>query len=350
MGIGMKYVKLSNNTGLKVSAICLGTWFLPRRTEKDEYGVYLVDIDETKRVLKKAYDSGLNFIDTANRYHGAASPIPLTHVGYSEMLLGKLVKELGMDREALVIATKVGNKMAERPNGEGLSRKHVMWQVKESLKRLDMDYIDVYYAHRYDPGTPPFEVMSVFNDLVRRGLVLYIGMSNIPAHILVEYQMIAEKYGFEPVSILQYKYNWLERDIEEDIIPVAKRFGIGLTVYSPLARGILTGKYIDSSTRKWIIPPGSRGEIDEKLRNTFTEENLKILLSFLDLAKTKGITPTQLAIAWIFKKSEELELPIIPIVSVSSTQQLEEIIEAVNVNLTDDDMRFLNEINPNQTI
>lgn len=345
----MKYAKLSSNTGLKVSAICLGTWFLPRKIEKDEYGVHLVDIDETKRVLKKAYDSGLNFIDTANRYHGAASPIPLTHVGYAEVLLGKLLKELGMDREALVIATKVGNKMAERPNGEGLGRKHVMWQVRESLKRLGMDYIDVYYAHRYDPDTPPFEVMSVFNDLVRRGLVLYIGMSNIPAHILVEYQMTAERYGFEPISVLQYKYNLLEKDIEKDIIPVAKRFGMGLTVYSPLARGILTGKYIDIASRKWVVPPGSRGEIDEKLRGTFTEDNLEKLLNFVDLAKSKGVTPTQLAIAWILKKSEELEVTIIPIVSVSNTQQLEEILEAVNVNLTDDDMKFLNEISQTQT-
>ncbi|MEM3980667.1 MAG: aldo/keto reductase [Ignisphaera sp.] len=345
----MRYVRLSQNTGLKVSAICLGTWFLPRKTEKDEYGVDLVDIDETKRVFKKAFDSGLNFIDTANRYHGAASPIPLTHVGYAEVLLGKLIKELGVDREALVIATKVGNKMAERPNGEGLSRKHVLWQIKESLRRLDMGYVDIYYAHRYDPETPSLEVMSTFNDLVRRGLVLYIGMSNVQAHHLVEYQMIAEKHGFEPISILQYKYNLLERDIEKDIIPVAKRFGMGLTVYSPLARGLLTGKYIDITSRKWVVPPGSRGEIDEKLRNAFTEYNLEKLMKFIDLAKTKGVTPTQLAIAWILKKSEELGVTIIPIVSVSNVQQLEEIIEAVNINLSNDDMKFLDEISQVQT-
>jgi aryl-alcohol dehydrogenase-like predicted oxidoreductase len=335
---------LSQNSGLKVSAICLGTWFLPRRSERDEYGVPLVDIDETRNVLKKAWDLGINFIDTANRYHGAVAPIPLTHVGYAEKLLGRLIKELGFDREALVIATKVGNKMAERPNGEGLSRKHIFWQVKESLKRLGVEYIDIYYAHRYDLETPPLEVMSSFNDLVRKGLILYIGMSNIPSYVLVEYQLIAERYGFEPISVLQYKYNWMEREVEQDIISVAKKFGIGLTVYSPLARGLLTGKYVDIAMKKWVIPPSSRAEIDETLRKMFTQENLEKVVNFVEFAKSKNVTSTQLAIAWLLKRSEELGITIIPITSVSNTQQLEEIVEAVNVNLSSDDMKYLEEL------
>jgi len=340
----LRYVRLSQNSGLKVSAICLGTWFLPRRSERDEYGVPLVDIDETRNVLKKAWDLGINFIDTANRYHGAVAPVPLTHVGYAEKLLGRLIKELGFDREALVIATKVGNKMAERPNGEGLSRKHIFWQVKESLKRLGIEYIDIYYAHRYDPETPPLEVMSSFNDLVRKGLILYIGMSNVPAHILVEYQFTAERYGFEPISILQYKYNWMEREVEQDIIPVAKRFGMGLTVYSPLARGILSGKYVDISSKKWVIPPGSRAEIDERLREMFTPENLDKIVKFIEFAKSKDITPTQLAISWLIKRSEDLGITIIPITSVSNIQQIEETAGAVNINLSSDDMKYLDEL------
>jgi aryl-alcohol dehydrogenase-like predicted oxidoreductase len=340
----LRYVRLSQNSGLKVSAICLGTWFLPRRSERDEYGVPLVDIDETRNVLKKAWDLGINFIDTANRYHGAVAPVPLTHVGYAEKLLGRLIKELGFDREALVIATKVGNKMAERPNGEGLSRKHIFWQVKESLKRLGVEYIDIYYAHRYDPETPPLEVMSTMNDLVRKGFVLYIGMSNIPSYVLVEYQLIAERYGFEPISVLQYKYNWMEREVEQDIVPVAKKFGIGLTVYSPLARGLLTGKYVDIAMKKWVIPPGSRAEIDETLRKMFTQENLEKVVNFIEFAKSKNVTSTQLAIAWLLKRSEELGITIIPITSVSNTQQLEEIVEAVNVNLSSDDMKYLEEL------
>jgi len=340
----LRYVRLSQNTGVKVSAICLGTWFLPRKNERDEYGVLTVDVDETRRLLKRAHDLGINFIDTANRYHGASTPIPLTHVGYSEKLLGRLIKELGIDRDSLVIATKVGNKMAEHPNGEGLSRKHIMWQVRESLRRLDMEYVDIYYAHRFDPETPKYETMSTFNDLVRRGLVYYIGMSNIPAHELVEYQMIAERHGFEPISVLQYSYSWYDRAIEADIVPVAKRFGMGLTAYSPLARGLLTGKYVDTTTGRWVIPPGSRAEFDQKLRNMFTDENLKKMISFVEFAKSKGATPTQLAIAWLLRRGDELGVTVIPIVSATSVQQLEEVVESLNINLSADDMKYLDEI------
>jgi aryl-alcohol dehydrogenase-like predicted oxidoreductase len=186
--------------------------------------------------------------------------------------------------------------------------------------------------------------MSSFNDLVRKGFVLYIGMSNIPSYVLVEYQLIAERYGFEPISVLQYKYNWMEREVEQDIVPVAKKFGIGLTVYSPLARGLLTGKYVDIAMKKWVIPPSSRAEIDETLRKMFTQENLEKVVNFIEFAKSKNVTSTQLAIAWLLKRSEELGITIIPITSVSNTQQLEEIVEAVNVNLSSDDMKYLEEL------
>ncbi|MEM4786405.1 MAG: aldo/keto reductase, partial [Ignisphaera sp.] len=149
----MKYVS-SSICGIKVSTISLGTWYLPRLNEKDEYGIYKIDVDETKRVFRYAYDVGINFIDTANRYHGAVSPVPLTHVGYAEKLIGRILSELGLERESIVIATKVAGEMASWPNASGLSRKHIMWQVRESLKRLQVEYIDVYYAHRFDPEVP----------------------------------------------------------------------------------------------------------------------------------------------------------------------------------------------------
>ncbi len=337
-------MRISHNSGLKVSVLCLGTWYLPRSNTKDSFGIYEVDVDGTKRLLKKVIDAGINFIDTANRYHGAVAPVPLTHVGYVEKLLGKLLKELNVDRESLVIATKVGGDMASWPNGTGLSRKHVMWQIRESLSRLQMSYVDIYYAHRFDPETPKREVMSTFNDLVRMGLVRYIGMSNIPAPDLVEYQMIADEYGYEPITVLQYRYNWLDRSIESDIIPVAKRFGMGLAVYSPLAQGLLTGKYVDVKTGKWVIPPGSRGEISEGLRTMFTDENLKKLIKFVEFAQSKGVTPTQLAIAWILKKSEEFNTPIIPIIGATKENHIDEAVEALKVNLTSDDMKALDEI------
>ncbi len=339
----MRYVSPSI-CGVKVSVISLGTWYLPRSSEKDEYGIYKVDVDETKKLIRYAYDAGVNFIDTANRYHGAVSPVPLTHVGYAEKLIGKIISELNLERESLVVATKVAGEMASWPNGSGLSRKHILWQVKESLKRLQMEYIDVYYAHRFDPEVPKRETISTFNDLVRYGYIRYIGMSNIPAHELIEYQMIADRYGYEPISFLQYRYNWLDRDIEKDIIPIAKRFGMALAVYSPLAQGLLTGKYIDISKKQWVIPPMSRGEISEGVRKMFTNENLNKLIPFIEFAKSKGATATQLAIAWILHRSEQIEVPIIPIVSVSNVNQLEEILHSLDIKLSSDDMKYLDEI------
>lgn len=339
----MKYVS-SPICGIKVSAISLGTWYLPRLNEKDEYGIYKVDVDETKKVFRYAYDVGINFIDTANRYHGAVSPVPLTHVGYAERLIGKILSELGLERESIVIATKVAGEMASWPNASGLSRKHIMWQVRESLKRLQVEYIDVYYAHRFDPEVPKRETISTFNDLIRLGYIRYIGMSNIPAHELVEYQMIADRYGYEPIAFLQYKYNWIERDIERDVIPIARRFGMFLTVYSPLVQGLLTGKYIDASKKQWIIPPMSRGEISEGLRKMFTDENLKRIALFIEFAKSKGITSTQLALAWILHRSDYLGVPIVPIISVSNVKQLEEIVISLDVKLSSDDMKYLDDI------
>lgn len=344
----MKYIRLSQNSGVKVSTLCLGTWYLPRTQAVDEFGVHQIDVEETRRILTKAFDLGINFIDTANRYHGAVAPVPLTHVGYAEKLLGRLLKELGVDRESLVIATKVGGDMAPWPNGTGLSRKHVMWQIRESLKRLQMDYVDIYYAHRHDPETPKREVLSAFSDIVRTGLARYVGMSNIPPQDLVEFQMLAEHLNYEPVAVLQYRYNWLDRAIENDIIPIAKRFGMGLTVYSPLAQGILTGKYVDLNEKKWIIPPGSRAEISEGVRKMLTDENLKKVMGFIEFARTKGVTPTQLALAWILKKSEELGVTIIPIVGVTKVNHLEEAMGALEVNLSQDDLKSLEELGKKQ--
>lgn len=313
--------------------------------EKDEYGIHKVDIEEFRRILKYAYDNGVIFIDTANRYHGAVSPVPLTHVGYAEKLLGKLIKELGLPREELVIATKVGGQMSQGANGSGLSRKHILWQIRESLSRLQMNYIDIYYAHRFDSETPKQETLSAFNDIVHMGLAHYIGMSNIPGYHLVEYIKIAEERGFEPIVVLQYKYNVIERDIEKDIIQIAQQFGLGITAYSPLAQGLLTGKYVDTVSKKWIVPELSRASYYEDfVRRYFTMENLEFLLKFIEFAKSKNITPTQLALAWIFNQAERLGITIVPIIGVSRVEHLKEALEALNVKLSSDDMKYLDEI------
>jgi len=340
----MRHVKLADNCGLKVSVVSLGTWHLPRLPERDEAGAYKIDYEEFKRIMKRAYDEGLTFIDTANRYHGGITPVPLTHVGNAERLLGKAIKELGLDREEFVIATKVAGRMSPGPNGAGLSRKHVMWQIRESLKRLQMEYVDIYYAHTFDPETPKLETLTTFNDLVRQGLVRYLGMSNIPAHHLVEYAMLAREWRLEPIVVLQYRYNLLDRSIERDIIPIAKRFGMGIAAYSPLAQGLLAGKYVDFKSRKWVIPPLSRGTYQDFSR-FFTDENLKLMLELNEFARERGLTMAQLATAWVINMGEGVwGVPIIPIVGVSRLQHLEEALEAADVKLTHDDLKALDEI------
>jgi len=343
----VRYVRLGERCGLKVSAISLGTWYLPRLPERDEAGAYKIDYEEFERILKRAYDEGLNFIDTANRYHGGIAPVPLTHVGYAERLLGAAIKELGLDREELVIATKVAGRMSPGPNGEGLSRKHIMWQVRESLRRLQTDYIDVYYAHTFDPETPKLETLTTFNDLVRQGLVRYIGMSNIPAHHLAEYAVLARERGLEPIAVVQYRYNLLDRSVESDIIPLAKRFGMGFAAYSPLAEGLLTGKYVDFEAGKWRVPPSSRGEYRD-LSRLFTDRNLKILAKLKEFASERGITMAQLAVAWLLNVGEKVwGLPIIPIVGATRLQHLEEAVGALSVNLSHDDLKALDEATRN---
>ena len=342
----MRFIRISQNSGLKVSIISLGTWHLPRLPERDEAGAYRIDLEEFRKVLKYAYDNGVVFIDTANRYHGGISPVPLTHVGNAERVLGKTIKDLGIDREELVIATKVAGEMSPGPNGRGLSRKHIMWQIRESLRRLQTDYVDIYYAHIFDPDTPKRETMSTFNDLVHQGLVRYIGMSNIPAYHLVEYIMISEKAGFEPITVLQYRYNILSREIEKEIIPIAKQFGIGIAAYSPLSQGILAGKYIDFESKKWIIPPLSRGTY-QKFDRFFTKENLEKILRLAELAKEEGLTLPQLAIAWVINMGEKVwHVPIVPIVGVSKLKHMVEAVEASEVNLTRDVLKVIDEISP----
>ena len=341
--LGVKCKRISALCGLKVSALSLGTWHLPRLPEKDEVGAYKIDVEEFRKVLKVAFDNGVFFIDTANRYHGGMAPVDLRRVGYAERLLGDLLKEY--ERQELVIATKVAGRMGPGPNDEGLSRKHVLWQISESLRRLNTDYVDIYYMHRYDPEVPKYEVLRTFDSLVQRGKVLYVGASNVPATELVEFMELSERLRVEPITVLQYKYNIIERDIERDIVPVARRYGLGIAVYSPLAQGVLTGKYVDLERGKWRVPELSRASYMRSISETyFTEKNLKFLLRFMEFSRSLDLTPAQLALAWTVNMEKRLGVTIVPIISVSRLSHLQEAIEAVEVKLSHDDLKYLDEI------
>jgi len=331
----MRYVNLGN-CGLKVSEVCIGTWHLPRLGLKDAYGVPKVDVEETRKVLKVAFDRGVNFIDTANRYHGAMAPVDAQHWGNAERVLGEILK--GYERESFVLATKVGGQMAPWPNGQGLSRKHIFWQMKESLRRLQMEYIDLYLIHTPDSETPHLETLVAFNDLVRMGKVHYIGSSNLSPDDIEDFMELSRQHELASFVALQEAYNLFERAIEREKVPLARRYNLAVMAYSPLAQGLLSGKYLSG------VPQGSRATYYRDLTKALTEDKLKVVKELNEIAKEKQITLPQLAISWILHKQGSLGLRVIPIMGVSSSQQLLENIQALDVQLSDDDVKRIEEL------
>jgi aryl-alcohol dehydrogenase-like predicted oxidoreductase len=324
----MNYVRLGDS-GLKVSEICLGTWHLPRLTETDSYGISKVDAEETRRVVNLAFDHGINFIDTANRYHGAMAPVDLNHYGNAEKILSEILRD--HERESFVLATKVGNEMAPWPNGRGLSRKHMFWQITESLKRLKLEYVDVYLAHLPDEETPHLETLQAFNDLVAVGKVHYIGCSNFTTEQIIDFMELSKVHDLVSFVTLQDPYSLVDRSIEPKL-SLAHKYNFTIMAYSPLAQGLLSGRYLGA------VPVGSRATYSQSLKKTLSEKNQNALRKLSALASEKGISLSQLAIAWILHKQRRLGVNIIPIIGVSNREQLLENLQALEVNLSEDDM------------
>ncbi|MGA8904445.1 MAG: aldo/keto reductase [Candidatus Bathyarchaeia archaeon] len=325
----MNYVRLGDS-GLKVSEICLGTWHLPRLKETDPYGIPRVDAEETRRVVNLAFDHGINFIDTANRYHGAMAPVDLNHYGYAEKVLSEILRD--HERESFVLATKVGNEMAPWPNGRGLSRKHVFWQITESLKRLKLEYVDVYLAHLPDEETPHLETLRAFSDLVAMGKVHYIGCSNFTSEQVVDFMELSKVHDLVNFATLQDPYSLINRSIESIKLPLVRKYNFTIMAYSTLAEGLLSGRYLDG------IPVGSRATYSQSFKKALSEKNLDSLRKLSTLASEKGISLSQLAIAWVLHKQRKLGVNIIPIIGVSNREQLLENLQALEVHLSEDDM------------
>lgn len=328
----MKYLKLGSS-GLRVSQFCLGTWHMPRSGRTDEYGVRKVDTDELTRVIKTAFDSGLNFIDTANRYHGAMAPVDIVHRGNSEEVLGDVLK--GHERESFVIATKVGSEMTPWENGKGLSRKHIMWQIGESLRRLQMDHVDVYLMHTPDPDTPHLETLRALDDLVRSGRVHYLGSSNHSQEEVVDFMQLASDHQLHKLITLQEEYSLLHRGIEKTLVPIAKHYGLSIMAYSPLAEGMLSEKYLSG------IPKDSRAAYAEHLKKSISEERLKVVRELSSFAKHKGISLPQLALAWILNKQSSLGVTVIPLIGISNSAQLAENLGALEIKLSQEDIELI---------
>jgi len=306
-------------TGLKVSELCLGT---------QTFG-WVTDETEAFKILDRFVDVGGNFFDTADSYNK----------GESERILGKWIKKHGR-RSSLVIATKTYFPTGEGPNDMGLSRKHLMEAVEESLRRLQTDYIDIYQLHCYDGATPLEETLRALDDLLRSGKICYIGVSNFAPSHLMKAIMLCRMYGWGSIASLQAEYSLLVRSPEWELIPLCEKEGIGFLAWSPLAGGWLTGKY----RRDAPIPPDSRGgrrdRFEDLPEQRVREKTWDIIDTLIGIAKERGKTPAQIALNWVLRKSEN----IIPIFGARTIEQLEDNLGAIGWALTDEEVLRLDEV------
>jgi aryl-alcohol dehydrogenase-like predicted oxidoreductase len=281
-------------TGTKVSELCLGTMIFGQQ----------VDEATAIKIINRAIDLGVNFIDTADVYAQ----------GRSEEIVGKAIKGR---RDDIVLATKVRGRTSQDPNGEGLSRKHIMRNLDASLKRLGTDYIDLYQVHRTDPTTPLRETMAALSDLVRSGKVRYIGCSNFPAWQLEKALRISEVNGFEAFATVQPRYNIIDRDIERELLPLCAEEGIGVIPYSPLAGGVLTGKYHPDKP----APEGSRGQLRPAMITRNLNPHNQAILQELERIGSETTMPlSQIGLAWLMANTTVTS----PIIGASKLEQLEE--------------------------
>lgn len=318
-------IRKLGKTDLEVSPLCMGTM---------QFG-WTADEPTSFRVLSTSYDAGINFLDTADIYSRWVEGNP---GGVSEQIIGKWMQKNAIPRDKLVIATKVRGQMSDDPADQGLSRKHILKSVEQSLKRLGTDYIDLYQSHFPDEDTPIEETLQAFSELIDQGKVRYIGCSNYSADKLMQSLRAAEQLGVTRYDTLQPHYNLVHRaEFEDKLAEICRENQIGVIPYSPLAAGFLTGKYRKESP----TPPDSRGRTSRRIQSYFTEKNWKLLDEMERIGVEKGgYSISQVALAW------QLSNPIItaPIIGPKNIAQLEDNLGAADLRLEMDDMAFLNEI------
>ncbi|MEO5909850.1 MAG: aldo/keto reductase [Pelobium sp.] len=316
----MKY-NILGNTGLKVSELCLGTMTFGGKGVWVPIGT--LPQNEVNDLMKIAVDGGINFIDTANIYSE----------GISEEMTGKAIKDLGLKRDDLIIATKVRGKMSENPNGSGLTRKHILQQAEESLKRLGMDYIDLYQIHGFDPLTPLEETLSALDILVQHGKVRYIGCSNLAAWQIMKALSISERERYAKFISLQAYYTIAGRDLEREIIPLLKDQKLGLMVWSPLAGGLLSGKF----DRNTSPEESRRASFDFPPVNK--EKAFDIVDVMRPIAESKGVSVAQIALAWLLNQQVVSSV----IVGAKKASQLEDNLKAIDISFSSEELNQLDE-------
>ncbi|GHD05839.1 aldo/keto reductase [Tianweitania populi] len=313
----MDYVKLGR-TGLDVSRICLGcmTYGEPGRGSHE----WTLPEADSRPLIKKALDLGINFFDTANVYSD----------GTSEEIVGRALKEFS-NRDEVVIATKVYNRMRPGPNGAGLSRKAILTEIDHSLKRLGTDYVDLYQIHRFDHATPIEETLEALNDVVRAGKARYIGASSMYAWQFAQALALSERKGWARFATMQNYVNLLYREEEREMLPLCKAEGIGVIPWSPMARGRLTRDWEESSFRS------DTDKFGQTLYAKTAEADRKVVEAVAHVAEKRGISRAQVALAWVLQKE-----PITaPIVGASKPNHLDDAVAALSVKLTPDELASL---------
>lgn len=318
----MRY-RLLGQTGLYVSELCLGTMTFGGKGFWEVMGSLKQDVATS--LVKESFDAGINFIDTANVYS----------FGESETLLGQSIKDLGLPRDELVIATKSTGIMNELPNGRGQSRYHILNEVDASLKRLQLDHIDLYQLHGFDPLTPLEESLSALNDLVRSGKVRYIGLCNMSAWHVMKALAISDKRNWTRFESVQAYYTIAGRDLERELIPMMQDQKLGLMVWSPLAGGLLSGKYSADGTAP---EDARRASFDFPVVDK--ERAFRCIETMRPIAKRLQVSVAQIAIAWLLAKPYVSTV----IIGAKRVEQLKENIAATKVVLSEEDLKALDEV------
>ncbi|NLF77152.1 MAG: aldo/keto reductase [Chloroflexi bacterium] len=317
----MNYVKLGN-TGMDVSPICLGCMSFGS-AEGWAHNPWALDEEGSRAIIKRALDLGINFFDTANVYS----------YGNSEEILGRALKDYA-SRDDVVVATKVFSSMRQGPNGGGLSRKHILSEIDHSLRRLGMDYVDLYIIHRWDYNTPIEETMEALHDVVRAGKVRYIGASAMYAWQFHKALNAAEKYGWTRFVSMQNHYNLIYREEEHEMLPLCVDQGIAVTPYSPLAAGRLSRDWSETTTRYETDP------IAKQKYDATAEADKRVVERQAEIAEKYGVTRTQIALAWLLHKR-----PVVaPVIGATKIAHLEDAVKSVDVQLEPDDITYMEEL------
>ena len=310
------------STGVRISPICLGMMTYGAKSWRE----WVLEEDDARPFVKRAVEAGINFFDTADVYS----------LGESERITGKLLREFQPRREELVIATKVFNPMSDCPNDRGLSRKHIMASIDASLKRLGVDYVDLYQIHRFDKNTPIEETCEALSDVVKAGKALYLGASSMYAWQFQKMLQFQSTNGLARFVTMQNHYNLVYREEEREMIPLCLDQKIGCIPWSPLARGFLTGSRKRGDGKTETL----RARTDDFGHGLYYREtDFDIVDRVLEIAAQRNVKPAQIALAWVMSKPGVSA----PIIGASKLYQLEDALQAMTLKLTSDEIKRLEE-------